>query len=99
MPPAYVFSRRRLFITLQLVKRSLLPAFSAAAVAAKAAAAAIFTRLGFVDLDVATVDIFAVKAGDRGLRFFFRRHLDESESARAARVAVLDHAGCLNCAG
>src|SRR5262249_11679367 len=59
---------------------------AAAATAAAAAAATALLRL--VDLEVAPVELLPVPIGDRRLRLFSRRHLDEAEAARPTRVAV-----------
>src|ERR1043165_1023789 len=80
----------------------------AAAVAASAEAAAstaatarpaILARTRLVDRQAATVQVFAVELLNGGLALFLRRHLDEAEAARAARVAVFDHVGRLDRAG
>src|SRR4051794_31445174 len=89
------------FISLMLQ----LPAVFAAAVTAAAAivsaaatAAALFLGLGFVDLEVTSVDLFAIEGCDSRFGFFSRRHFDESESARAAGLAVFDNVGRLDSA-
>src|SRR5437763_13357267 len=57
------------------------------------------TRIGDVDGQVPAVEVVAVKSSDGGLALFLRRHLDEAEAARAARVAVFDDRRRLDRAG
>lgn len=61
-------------------------AATAAAIAAEAATTtttttAIFAGLCFVHVEVATVDLFAIKLLNSLRAFFLRRHLDEAEAA------------------
>jgi hypothetical protein len=58
---------------------------------ATAAATTILTRLGFVNRQVTSVDLFAIKLGDGSLTLFFRRHFDETEPARAAGLSIFDN--------
>ena len=95
---------RRQVLTIQLVAiaatAAAVAAASAAATAAVTAAtaatatitaaAAIFARFRFVDVQAATVDFLAVKLGNGCLAFFFARHFDEAEAARTSRLAVFD---------
>ena len=55
-----------------------------------AAAAAVLTRFGFVHFQLASLELFSVQFRDRVFAVFLRRHFDEAETARAARVAVFD---------
>src|SRR5947209_8476090 len=71
----------------------------AAATTAAAAPTTIFAGFGFVDFQIATVDLFAVKVGNCRLCFGRRRHFDKSESARAAGFAVFDDVGRLDSTG
>ena len=66
-------------------------ATTTAAAAAKAAAAAILARFGFIDSQVAAVELLAIALSDRRLGLFLRGHFDEAEAARTSGVAVLDH--------
>src|SRR5262249_34840161 len=59
-----------------------------AAEATAAATAAGRTRLGFVDAQLAAVEVGAVHGGDRRLRVLVSGHLDETEAPRTARFAV-----------
>src|ERR687884_138745 len=65
-------------------------AVAAAAATATAAAAAVTAGPGLVDRQVAAAELLAVELLDGGLALLARRHLDEAEAARAARVAILD---------
>src|SRR5205823_7815339 len=75
---------------------------AAAAATAKAAAPAAATAgtgtLGLFDLDGPAVEAGPVELVDRLIGFFIRRHLDESEAARAAGVAIRHHARGLDVA-
>src|SRR6267154_5387235 len=51
---------------------------------------AFFTRTGFVDHQVAPIDIFAVKGLDGGFRAFLGFHGDKTESARTAAEFIHD---------
>src|ERR1044071_7680699 len=64
-----------------------------------AAAVAVLARLGDVDGQVTAVEVVTVELSDGGLALFLRRHLDEAEAARAARVAILDDRGRLDRTG
>src|ERR1051326_5971139 len=74
-------------------------AAEAAAASAASARPAILARARLVDRQAATVQVFAVELLDGGLALFLRRHLDEAEAARAARVAVFDDVGRLDRTG
>src|SRR5262249_31793069 len=74
-----------------------LPATAAATPAAAPAAGA--RRLRALDLNGPAVDRRAVELADRLLGVFRRRHLDETEAARATGVAVRHHRGRLDVAG
>ena len=70
-------------------------ATAAATVTAKvpsAAAAAIFAWLGFIDFQSAAADLLAIELVNSCRSFGVGRHLDKCESARAASIAVFDHA-------
>ena len=60
---------------------------------AAAATAASFHRLGFVDRQVTTVVVLAVKSVDGALAFFGAAHGDKSETAGAVRFAIHDQVG------
>src|SRR5262245_38849962 len=53
-------------------------------------AAAAITRTGHIDIQGSPHEIFPVEAGDRGLRFRCRGHLDEAEPSRLPAVLILD---------
>src|SRR5919107_1616013 len=72
---------------------------AAAPEAAATAAAAILAGPRLVDRQVAAAELLAVELRDGRLALFARRHLDEAEAARAARVAILDDRGRLDVAG
>jgi hypothetical protein len=63
----------------------------AAAPATTTAAAAVCSRLRFVDGQSTAAEVFAVELFDGRRRAFRRRHFDEAEAARAARVTIFDH--------
>src|SRR5215813_4399899 len=44
-----------------------------------------------LDSDAATIQLATIELGDRVLRFFGRRHLDETEATRLTRKPVCDH--------
>src|SRR5438067_2508584 len=70
------------------------------AVAASAvAASALDAGPRLVDGQRATAELLAVELLDGRRRAFWRRHLDEAEAARAARVAVFDDRRVLDLAG
>ena len=71
-------------------------ATTAAVAAAATATGAIFTGLGFVDRQRASVTVLAVQFGNR-LRGFFRGgHFNERKAAGLARELVGDEAATLN---
>jgi hypothetical protein len=51
------------------------------------------TGPGFIDDEIASVDVGAVERFDRSLSFFSRAHSDKAKSARAARHFVHDEHG------
>ena len=69
---------------------SRLPATAATTTAAATTAAAAPLLLRLVHAEVATVKIAAVEIGDRLGGFVFV-HLDETEAARSAGFAIIDH--------
>jgi hypothetical protein len=52
-----------------------------AATTATAAASAIFAWLGFIDVQVATIDFFSIELSNGSLALFFRGHFNEAEAA------------------
>jgi hypothetical protein len=68
-------------------------AISATRTTTATAAAASFHRLGFVDREVATVVVLAVKGVNGALAFFGAAHGDESETAGTVRFAIHDEVG------
>jgi hypothetical protein len=68
----------------------------ASAVAAAATAAALVTGAGFVDDDRTAVDGLPVERGDGPLGLLVGPHLDEGESSRLTRHAVLHHEDALD---
>src|SRR5437763_8457238 len=68
------------------------------AATAAAAATAGAGALGLLDLDGAAVQARAVELADRRLGFLVRRHLDETEAAGAAGIAIGDDARGLDVA-
>src|SRR5262245_32709860 len=79
------------------------PAATATAAAATTAEAAAATtgllRLRLVHRERTAVELAAAELVDRGLALGLRRHLDEPEAARAARVTVGDDAAAVDRAG
>jgi hypothetical protein len=65
-------------------------AAEATTAAAAAAASASFTRAGFVDGEIATINVLAVEGSDGSLSFRVVGHFDEAETAGAAGVTVHD---------
>jgi nucleoid-associated protein YgaU len=74
-------------------------ATAAAAAESAATAAAILTRTRFVDDDCATIHFVAVELCNSRFRALTRLHLDESKTARTARIAVGNDIGRFNRAG
>jgi hypothetical protein len=72
---------------------------AAAAIAAKAAttstaaatAAAILAWSGFVDGQVTTTEVRAIKLFDSFFAIFFGGHFDKTEPPRTTRVAIFNH--------
>src|SRR4051794_39837861 len=58
--------------------------------AAAATEAALFLRLRFVDLKSAAAILLAVESGNGRFGFLLIGHLNESETLRAARIAIHD---------
>src|ERR1019366_7683853 len=92
------------------IYRCRLPAVSTSATATAAAAVAIstasatttatrFTRRGFVNLDVAALELGAVERLDRGGGFAGIRHFDEAETLGLAGELVGDNRDALDGAG
>lgn len=81
-----------------VVAASEISAAAAAAIASKAPApaaatsaiAAIFSRSGFIDRQVATVKVCAIELLNCLITFFLRRHFYEAETTRATRVAIFN---------
>src|SRR5256886_7746411 len=73
---------------------TVLPASATAAAAAAGSAAA--RRVGFLDLDVASLEVGVVQLADRLIGVLGRRHLDEAEAARLTRVAIGHDTGGLD---
>ncbi|MEA2176137.1 MAG: hypothetical protein QOD00_3729 [Blastocatellia bacterium] len=72
---------------------------AATATTAAAATAAIFTRLGLVDVQVTTVKLFAIELLDGFLALFVGSHFDEAEAARAARLTIFYDGSGLDSSG
>jgi hypothetical protein len=71
-------------------------AVTTAAAATATATRTIFTRFSFVNVERAAIYFLAVELRDRCFAFFFRRHFDETESARAACFTIFDDVSRLN---
>ena len=65
---------------------------AAAEAAATAATAAFSLGAGFIDVEGAAVEVFAVEAGDGRLAFGLRAHFDKAETLGAVRHFVDDYA-------
>ena len=60
---------------------SILPLAAAVAAVSTAAAAAIFFRPGFVDIQRSTIEFPAIESGNRALRFVIRAHFHEPKAS------------------
>jgi hypothetical protein len=69
---------------------------AATSTTAAAATATIFAWSGFIDGEVATIQILTIKLFDRCFRFFLSCHLDETKSAGTTGLAVFDYGRRLN---
>ena len=67
--------------------------FATRAPVTTAAATALFARLGDVDRQGTTIDLFGIERADGGLRLFGRAHGDEAEATRTAADAIRDQIG------
>jgi hypothetical protein len=56
--------------------------------------AALFARAGFINLQGATLEIFAIQAIDGCFCLIFVRHLNETETTGLTGELVLDHGRC-----
>src|SRR6266545_3128329 len=78
-------------ITATIAAATITAATTAATVTTTTAATTIGSRLGFVDCEITTAKILAVKLLDRRRRFFRSCHFHKGKTARAAGVAILDY--------
>ncbi len=67
-------------------------------VATATTAAAVFARLGFVDLEVSPHVVLAVEGGDGRATGIFSLHFDEAEAAGASGFAIGDEVDFFHCA-
>src|SRR5207247_7847001 len=85
-------------MVLRLVAIASAAVFATTPAVTAAAATTLFARLGDVDRQGTSIELFAIERADGRLGFFGRAHGDEAEATGPAAGAIHNQIGFANCA-